>query len=96
MARSLNLEALAEEVRTSRSLGSLLESWRTLQEACLFAFEDPDDYVDPASLPTFGGAPPADTRRVWSWDSEHVLVGRSLADASIVSRGEGGAHAAMH
>jgi len=90
MGRCLYLRELAAAVQASRSLGSLLETWRTLQEACLFALEDPDDYIDPASLPTFGGQPPPDPSRVWSWDTHHLLVGRNLADACIVARDDQG------
>jgi hypothetical protein len=45
--------------------------------------------IDWSSLPTFGGEPPADTREVWSWDADRLLVGRSHNELRLVRRGEG-------
>lgn len=37
-------------------------------------------------LPTFGGAAPADTDGVWSWDEQRLLVGTCADDLEIVAR----------
>ena len=37
-------------------------------------------------LPTFGGAEPADTSGVWSWDETRLLEGTCAADLEIVDR----------
>jgi len=42
-------------------------------------------YLDWTNLPTYGGAPPRDTREVWSWDEECVIAG-SGKDLSIMTR----------
>ncbi len=39
-----------------------------------------------SSLPTFGGAEPADTSAIWSWDITRLLVGTHANDLEIVSR----------
>lgn len=39
----------------------------------LNAMDDSND-VDMHTLPTFGGAEPEDTDRVWSWDKTRLLV----------------------
>jgi hypothetical protein len=33
-----------------------------------------EELVDLPGLPTFGGMNPSDTRDVWSWDAENVLL----------------------
>jgi hypothetical protein len=33
-----------------------------------------DNVVDLPGLPTFGGVDPSDTRDVWSWDADSVLL----------------------
>lgn len=33
-----------------------------------------EDAVDLCGLPTFGGVAPSDTRDVWSWDADNVLL----------------------
>jgi hypothetical protein len=33
-----------------------------------------EDTCDLCNLPTFGGAAPADTAGIWSWDADSVLV----------------------
>ncbi len=38
------------------------------------------------SLPTFGGDAPDDTREVWSWNEDSLIVGGSSDDYEIVSR----------
>jgi len=53
-----------------------------LIELCniLNEYEPADEYatldtvVDLPGLPTFGGVDPTDTREVWSWDAENVLL----------------------
>lgn len=44
--------------------------------------------IDLTSLPTFGGEVPRDTRGVWSWDRERLLIGESTDDLKIVTRAE--------
>lgn len=46
------------------------------------------DAIDWTSLPTFGGTEPADTREVWSWDADRLLVGTGRDDLAIISRAE--------
>ena len=41
---------------------------------------------DLSCLPNFGGEPPADTRGVWSWDPDRLLIGTSRDDYEIVRR----------
>lgn len=41
-----------------------------------------------ASMPTFGGATPEDTARVWSWDADRILTGTCADDMEIVDREE--------
>lgn len=38
------------------------------------------------SLPTFGGAEPADTEGLWSWDATHQIQGTCSEDVEIVRR----------
>lgn len=45
-----------------------------------------DDGLDWTALPVFGGAEPAGTTGVWSWDEARLIVGSSAADLRIVSR----------
>ena len=40
------------------------------------------------SVPTFGGATPADVREVVSWDETNVLCGTTIANLQVVTRGE--------
>ena len=49
-----------------------------------FRSSDPDW----SSLPTFGGAPPADPRGVWSWDETHLLVGPRHGTLKLTPRQE--------
>ena len=49
-----------------------------------FRSADPDW----SSLPTFGGAPPADPRGVWSWDETHLLVGPRPGTLKLIPRPE--------
>lgn len=45
--------------------------------------------LDLSGLPTFGGAEPADTYGVWSWDANSLLVGDGAVNEwRIVSRQE--------
>lgn len=44
-----------------------------------------DEAIDWSALPTFGGAEPADTCGVWSWDADSLLIGEG-SDLSIVPR----------
>lgn len=41
---------------------------------------------DMTSLPTYGGAEPASTSGVWSWDATRLLVGTCADDFRIVDR----------
>ena len=41
---------------------------------------------DWADMPTFGGATPADTMEVWSWDETHLMVGTCKDDMRLVRR----------
>lgn len=45
-----------------------------------------EDAIDWTSLPTFGGAEPASTLEVWSWDETRLLVGTCADDLQIVDR----------
>ena len=47
---------------------------------------DDQDNVNWTSLPTFGGTEPDDTREVWSWDADNLLVGTCADDLKIVPR----------
>lgn len=58
-----------------------------LRDAIKALSKEESDGLDWASLPTFGGSEPADTREVWSWDDGSVLVGTCAGDLQIVSRG---------
>lgn len=42
--------------------------------------------IDMSALPTFGGAAPAETYGVWSWDAHHQLVGDGRGDLRIEPR----------
>jgi hypothetical protein len=42
--------------------------------------------IDFGSLPSFGGAEPADTFGVWSWDETRLLIGSCSDDFRIVAR----------
>ena len=44
------------------------------------------DYTE--DMPVFGGAAPADTQEVWSWDRDHLLVGGCVSEWRIVRRDE--------
>lgn len=44
--------------------------------------------LDWTSLPTFGGDEPTSTDKVWSWDNERLIVGRSCLDIDIITRKE--------
>lgn len=44
--------------------------------------------IDWTSLPTFGGATPADTHGIWSWDETRLLVGESQNEIDLVPRAE--------
>lgn len=57
-------------------------------ETLLAAVRDGRYSDDMDQLPTFGGAEPSDTNRVWSWDAERLLVGTCAGDMQIVTRGE--------
>lgn len=71
---------------------SVLHSATTLEELLELLREAEDeapavvDRADLTSLPTFGGAEPADTQGVWSWDEGHLLIGTCIADMHIVDR----------
>lgn len=41
---------------------------------------------DATSLPKFGGDEPASTVEIWSWDENHLLIGRSSDDFEVVPR----------
>lgn len=45
-----------------------------------------DSRVEWADLPSYGGEEPADTRGVWSWDGERLLVGECAEDLAIIPR----------
>lgn len=47
------------------------------------------DAIDWTDLPTFGGAAPAATAGVWSWDATRLLVGTCAADLALVPRARG-------
>lgn len=58
------------------NLDSLLEA---LQDGEIEEIENsirgiPDPIRLPVSLPTFGGAEPADTEGIYSWDADRVLI----------------------
>lgn len=42
--------------------------------------------IDYSDLPKFGGAEPNGTTEIWSWDTDSLLVGRSVNDFEIVPR----------
>ncbi|MCA9560385.1 MAG: hypothetical protein KC583_17670 [Myxococcales bacterium] len=40
------------------------------------------------SLPTYGGAAPASTVGVWSWDEQRLIVGSCADDIALVKRSD--------
>ena len=42
--------------------------------------------IDWTELPTYGGAEPADTDGIWSWDATRLLIGTCADDLQIVER----------
>ena len=55
-----------------RELRDILNSHKPIDDG--EAVQGLDEVVDLAGLPTFGGTPPSDTREVWSWDADSVLL----------------------
>lgn len=60
---------IQEKVNACTTLQQLLDVLNGIED-------DEDDYgVDMAGLPTFGGTEPPDTREIWSWDENNLIVG---------------------
>ena len=64
-----------------------IDNLRDLRDA-LASYGTHDADFDIDTIPTFGGAEPADTEETWSWDETHLLVGACFDshDLAIVSR----------
>ena len=75
---------LTPAILTARNLSDLVEA---LRQTCALSPDD-QDAIDWSELPTFGGAEPADTQGVWSWDADSVLVGSCADDLKVIGRGE--------
>jgi len=57
-------------------------------DALFAALQSAPADLDISDLPTFGGAEPADTSCVFSWDAERMIVGDNGTDLEIVRRDE--------
>ena len=66
-------------IQNATSLDNLLNLLRGMTDA---------DIVDMTNLPVFGGAEPASTSEVWSWDEGRLMVGASVGSMEIVTRAE--------
>lgn len=76
------------EARTNISAAtSLTTLMRALRDTRNLAGEERDE-IDWTSLHTFGGAEPASTIGVWSWDAGSLLVGTCADDIKIICRAE--------
>lgn len=81
------VESIRAAIRNARHLGDLVEALRSTR-----VLSDEDQArIDWTELPTFGGAEPSDTRGVWSWDDESLLVGSCADDLEVVDRAGFGA-----
>jgi hypothetical protein len=76
-----NAEETMMDQMTIAEANTLIANATSLQDlyASLVAIEqDADEIVradiDYSALPTFGGAEPADTTSIWSWDAERILA----------------------
>ena len=73
-------ERQARRIREARDLETLATVLNAASSAaCRGVDEEGEDNsvlddIDMAALPTFGGAEPADTTDVWSWDECSLLV----------------------
>ena len=73
-------------ISAATDLASLRAACATIDSAAAAADLDAQHLYDATDLPTFGGAEPASTSEVWSWDATHLLVGTGPAAAMIVAR----------
>ena len=75
---------LTPAILTARNLSDLVEALRQTRSL------SPEDQaaIDWSELPTFGGAEPADTSGVWSWDADSLLVGTCADDLEVVDRSD--------
>lgn len=58
-----------------------------LKDLCEFLRGPFGSHVDWDDLPTYGGKEPADTKGIWSWDPECVLIG-SGSDVKVMTRAD--------
>jgi hypothetical protein len=68
-----------ERVAVATSLTDLCATLNAIEEEIAatntgsFTDSNIGEHVDIADLPTFGGAGPADTLGIWSWDADNLL-----------------------
>jgi len=69
------------------SAANLRELCDALNEACGYVtYEVSDLGNNLTSLQTFGGAEPADTDEIWSWNDTHVITTDGRGDFIIIPR----------
>lgn len=66
------------------------ENLESLRDAMIICDEEVVDRHGQwrTDLPVFGGAAPANTEGVWSWDRHRLLVGTCAQDLEIIPRPE--------
>lgn len=73
-------------IAAAAGLRGLRDACRAIHEAARAADGDPAALYDATSLPVYGGAEPASTAEIWSWDATHILIGSGPDVAAIEPR----------
>lgn len=80
------LSCLSQEIEPINPMADIL-TLEDLREAMLL---EEDSVMEcgkwRSDLPTFGGEAPSDTRGIWSWDAQNLLIGTCAEDLRIVPR----------